>query len=214
MDKQLPLICALTFIIHLIGTLASRAHRWHPHAAHRRVPCPVQHPDAAVAPVEFLPGPVFQPYLHQARGNGHRPACGRRHAVGRLPLAAVFRQPGDDTGRHPDPHLPARLLPRRRALPGAQVGAETAAARRLQGRLVLPQDLRQPAQARQRHWFAREIRRIYFHDRHERHRHGPVDGGRIFVHLIARPCTQACWTPACASPPAGFHRSSTAVPPS
>ena len=210
MDKQLLLICALTFIIHLIGTLASRAHRRHPHAAHRRIASPVQHFDAAVAHLELFPGPVCQPYLRQARGNGYRPACRRRHPATRLPLAAVLRQPGDDTRRNPDPHLPARLLPRRRALPGTQVGTETAAARRLQGRLVLPQDLRQPAQARQRHGPARKIRRFRLH----RHRHGPVDGGRIFVHLTRPRYTRACSPPACASPPARFHRSSTAAPPS
>ena len=185
-----------------------RAHRRHPHAAHRRVAGPVQHSDAAVAHFEFLPGPVFQPYLRQARGNRHRPARRRQHLISRLPLAAILRQPGDDTGRHIDPHLPARLLPRRGALPGTQVGAETAAACRLQGRLVLPQDLRQPAQARQRHGPAPTIRCLH------RHRHGPVDGGRIVVHLTPRRCTQACWTPACASPPAPFHQSSTAALPS
>lgn len=168
MDKQLLLICALTFIIHLIGTLASRAHRRHPHAAHRRVAGPVQHPDAAVAHVELLPGSISG----QARGNGNRPARCRRHAIAGLPLAAVLRQPGHHHRRYPAPHLPARLLPRRRAFPGAQVRAETAAARRLQGRLVLPQELRQPAQARQRHGPARKIRRLRLH----RHRHGPVDG--------------------------------------
>ena len=152
-----------------------RAHRRHPHAAHRRVPGPVQHPDAAVAHLEF----VFRTIPRQARGNRHRPACGRRHAVGRLPLAAVLRQPGHDRRSNTDPHLPARLLPRRRAFPGAQVGTETAAARRLQGRPVLPQDLRQPAQARQRHGPARKIRRLRLHDGHERHRHGPVDGRRL-----------------------------------
>ena len=203
MDKQLLLICALTFIIHIIGTLASRAHR--------RLAGPVQHSDAAVAHLEFLTWPVFQPYLRQARRDRHRPACCRQHLISRLPLAAILRQPGDHPRRDPDPHLPARLLPRRRAFPGTQVGAETAAAHRLQGRLVLPQDLRQPAQApRQRHGPARKIRRLRLH----RHRHGPVDGGRIVVHLTPQPCTRACWTSACASPPAPFHQSSTAAPPS
>ena len=187
-----------------------RAHRRHPHAAHRRVAGPVQHSDAAVAHFEFLPGPVFQPYLGQARGNGYRPARRRQHLISRLPLAAVLRQPGDHPRRDPDPHLPARLLPLRRALPGTQVGTKTAAARRLQGRLVLPQDLRQPAQARQRHGPAPTIGRFRLH----RHRHGPVDGGRIVVHLTPRRCTQACSTPACASPPAPCPRSSTAAPPS
>lgn len=149
-----------------------RAHRRYPHAAHRSIAGPVQHSDAAVAHVELIPGTI----PCQARRDRHRPACCRQHAIGRLPLAAVLRQPGDDTGRNPYPHLPARLLPRRGALPGTQVGAETAAARRLQGRSVLPQDLRQPAQARQRHGPAPEIRRLHLHDGHERHRHGPVDG--------------------------------------
>ena len=149
-----------------------RTHRRHPHAAHRRLAGPVQHPYAAVAHVELFPWTIPR----QARGNGHRPACCRQHFISRLPLAAILRQPGDHPRRHTDPHLPARLLPRRRALPGTQVGAETAAARRLQGRLVLPQDLRQPAQARQRHGPARKIRRLPLHDGHERHRHGPVDG--------------------------------------
>lgn len=199
MDKQLLLICALTFIIHIIGTLASRARR--------RLASPVQHSDAAVTHLELFPGPLPR----QARGNGHRPACRRQHLISRLPLAAILRQPGDHSRCDPDPHLPARLLPRRGALPGTQVGTETAAARRLQGRPVLPQDLRQPAQARQCHGPARKIRRIDFHDGHERHRHGAVDGGRIVVHLTPRPCTRACSTPACASPPARFRRSSTAA---
>lgn len=127
-----------------------RAHRRHPHAAHRRVAGPVQHSDAAVAYVELIPGTI----PGQARGNGYRPARRRQHLIGRLPLAAVLRQPGDHPRRDPDPHLPARLLPRRGALPGTQVGTETAAARRLQRRLVLSQDLRQPAQAHQRHAFS------------------------------------------------------------
>lgn len=133
MDKQLLLICALTFIIHIIGTLASHAHRRHPRAAHRRLSSPVQHSDAAVAHLELFSRLVFQPYLCQARRNGHRPACCSQHAIGRLPLAAVLRQPGHVTGRNTDSHLPARLLPRRRALPGTQVRAQTAAARRFQG---------------------------------------------------------------------------------
>ena len=183
-----------------------RAHRRHPHAAHRRVAGPVQHSDAAVADVELIPGTIPR----QASRDRHRPACCRQHAIGRLPLAAVLRQPGHNYWRDTDPHLPARLLPRRRALPGTQVGAETAAARRLQGRLVLPQDLRQPAQARQRHGPAPTIWRIRLH----RHRHGPVDGGRIVVHLTPRRGTRACSTPACASPPAPSPPSSTAAPPS
>ena len=156
-----------------------RAHRRYPHAAHRRLAGPVQHFDAAAPHFELFPGPVFKPYLRQARGNGHRPPRCRQHAIDRLSLAAVLRQPGNHPRRDPDPHLPARLLPRRRAFPGAQVSAETAAARRLQGRPVLPQDLRQPAQARQRHGPAPTIRRFRLHDGHERHRHGPVDGGRL-----------------------------------
>lgn len=152
-----------------------RAHRRHPHPAHRRVAGPVQHSDAAVAHVELIPWTI----PGQARGNGHRPARCCQHLISRLPLAAILRQPGDDTGRNPYPHLPARLLPRRGALPGTQVGTETAPTRRLQGRPVLPQDLRQPAQARQRHGPAPTIRRIDFHDSHERHRHGTVDGGRL-----------------------------------
>ena len=187
-----------------------RAHRRHPHATHRRVAGPVQHSDAAVAHFELLPGTIPR----QARGNGHRPACCRQHLISRLPLAAILRQPGDHPRRDTDPHLPARLLPRRGAFPGAQVGTETAAARRLQGRLVLPQNIRQPAQARQRHGPAPKIGRLRLHDSHERHRHGPVDSGRIVVHLTPRRCTRACSTPACALPPARFHRSSTAAPPS
>lgn len=163
MDKQLLLIYALTFIIHFVGTLASRAHRRNPHAEHRRIASPVQHPHAVVAHLELLP----RPFPRQTYGNGHRPACGR--------------QPSDDTRHNADPHLPARLLPRRRALPGAQVGTETAAARRLQGRLVLSQDLRQPAQACQRHGPARKIRRFRLHDSHERHRHGTADS---WAHLF------------------------------
>lgn len=123
-----------------------RAHRRHPHPAHRRIAGPVQHSDAAVAHFELIPWTI----PGQARGNGHRPARCRQHAIDRLPLAAILRQPGHNYWRDTDPNLPARLLPRRGALPGTQVGAETAAARRLQGRLVLPQDLRQPTQARQR----------------------------------------------------------------
>ena len=175
MDKQLLLICALTFIIHIIGTLASHAHRRHPHATHRRVAGPVQHSDAAVAHLELVPGTIHG----QARGNGHKPACSRQHAIGRLPRAAVLHQPGNHPRRHTDPHLPARPLPRRRPLPSASLRAQTAAARRLQGWLVLPQDLRQPAKARQRHKPAQTIRRLRLHDGHERHRHGPVDGGRL-----------------------------------
>ena len=95
MDKQLLLICALTFIIHLIGTLASRAHRRHSYAAAG----PVQHPDAAVAHVELFPGSISG----QARGNGNRPARCRRHAIAGLPLAAVLRQPGHHHRRYPAP---------------------------------------------------------------------------------------------------------------
>ena len=187
-----------------------RAHRRHPHPAHRRIAGPVQHSDAAVAHFELIPGTI----PGQARGNGHRPARRRQHLISRLPLAAILRQPGDDTGRNPYPHLPARLLPRSGALPGTQVGTETAAARRPQGQLVLPQDLRQPAQARQRHGPAPKIGRLRLHDGHEHHRHGPVDGGRIVVQLTPRRCTQECSTPACASPPVPCPRSSTAAPPS
>lgn len=175
MDKQLLLICALTFIIHIIGPLASHAHRRHPHATHRRVAGPVQHFDAAVAHLELFP----EALPRQAGRNKHRPACCHQHLIGRLPLAAVLRQPGNHPLRDPDPHLPARLLPRRRTLSGAQVGTETAAARRLQGRLVLPQDLRQPVQTRQRHRPAPTIGRFRLHDSHECHRHGTVDGGRL-----------------------------------
>lgn len=169
MDKQLLLICALTFIIHIIGTLASHAHRRHPHAARRRLASPVQHSDAAVAHVEFFPGTI----PCQARGNRHRPARCRQHVIARLPLAAVLRQPGNHPRCDTDPHRPARCRP----LPSASL--QTTAARRFQGRPVPPQDLRQPAQARQRNWFAQRLGRLHLHDRHERVRRGAVDGGRI-----------------------------------
>ncbi|MNM71613.1 hypothetical protein D3C81_832820 [compost metagenome] len=110
MDKQLLLICALTFIIHIIGTLASHAHRRHPHATHRRVAGPVQHSDTAVAHLEFL----FRTIPRQTGRGKHRPAYCRQRPAARLPLAAILRQPGDHSRRNPYPHLPARLLPRRR----------------------------------------------------------------------------------------------------
>lgn len=56
MDKQLLLICALTFVIHMIGTLASHAYR--------RILGAVRHADAAVAPLEILRAPFCRAVEH------------------------------------------------------------------------------------------------------------------------------------------------------
>ena len=171
MDKQLLLICALTFIIHIIGSLASRAHRRHPHATHHRLAGTVQHPDAAVAHLELFPGTL----PCQARRDRHRPARCRQRPAARLPLAAVVRQPGDDNRRHTDPHLPARLLPRRRPLPGAKLLLHAV----FKGGQSYLKTSARPAQARQRHWPAPTIGRLRLHDGHGRHRHGAVDDRRL-----------------------------------
>ena len=57
MDAGLLIICALTFVIHLIGTLAySGTDRRHTYPANRLVPVVVQPADIGVSDLELVPG--------------------------------------------------------------------------------------------------------------------------------------------------------------
>src|SRR5476649_2877189 len=92
------------------------AHRRRAHAAHRRLARAVQHTGVGLAHLELLPRAVSG----QARRVEFIACGGHRFAV-RFSLAAGLRVAGHHRWRAADTDLPARVLPRRAALPGASL---------------------------------------------------------------------------------------------